>query len=364
MQSMGEMGVPKVESRPLTEPKPFQFRVDQRSTRTIRSSSSTAPSSSSTKTRSPRIFRRPKVISPRNRMTKFVPGRLTVPISPKLSGSTATAAPARRQLPHHSQVEAQRKQLEQASQQSICKHSKLKSTVPKPFNFLVDQRGALYQQQFEAKVKAEQEELSKSAVRSVSHVPNFNKPLNNSAVQHRPPTEFKEFALKSAIRHELSVHELNKNINEQMSKVKEMSNFKAQPAPEFSKPREVPKSARKPVTKVISPTFESSKRAERRKSFDKKVRQSMVEKEMQLAIDAEQKAEEENRNINIMRRKSVSEGGLMYKAKEILREDPYPVGNPEYRPLTEPLSPMLMTKMRAESQSAIKEATFQPTFPL
>ena len=83
-----------------------------------------------------------------------------------------------------------------------------------------------------------------------------------------------------------------------------------------------------------------------------------------LSLDTAYKADEENRDINIMRRKSVAEGGLMYKAKEILREDPYPVGNPEYRPLTEPLSPMLMTKMRAESQSAIKEATFQPTFPL
>lgn len=83
-----------------------------------------------------------------------------------------------------------------------------------------------------------------------------------------------------------------------------------------------------------------------------------------MALEAEAKADEENRNINIMRRKSISEGGLMYKAKEILREDPYPVATPEYRPLTEPKSPMLRTKLRAESLSAMKEATFQPTFPL
>ena len=363
MQSMGEVGVPKVESRPLTEPKPFQFRVDQRAHRTTKSTTAAAPSSSSKKTKSPLVFRRPKVISPKNRMTKFVPGRLTVPTSPKLSGPKPTSAPARRQLPHHSRAEAQKK-LEQDGQTSTVKQPSLKSTVPKPFNFLVDQRGAVYQQQFEAKIKAEQEELSKSAVRSVSHVPNFIKPLNNGAVQHRPLTQFKEFALKSTMRHELSKHELHRNINEQLNKAKEMSNFKAQPAPAFNRPREVPKSVRKPLTKVISPTFESDKRAERRKSFDNKMRQSMAEKEMQAALEAEYKADEENRDINIMRRKSVAEGGLMYKAKDIIREDPYPVANPVRAPLTEAKSPLLMTKVRASQQSAIKEATFQPTFSL
>ena len=361
MQSKGEMGVPKVEPRPLTEPKAFQFRVDQRATRTVKTHAS---NSSSKKAKSPRVFRRPKVISPKNKMTKFVPGKLTVPISPKLSGPGATAAPIRRQLPHHSQVEAQKKQAQNANQLSISTQTKLKSTVPKPFNFLVDQRGAVYQQQFEAKVKSEQEALTKSAVRSVSQVPNFNKPLNNSAVQHRPLTEFKEFSLKSTIRHELSVHELHKTINEEMNKARDMSNFKAQPVPSFNKPREVPKSSRKPLTKVISPTFQSEKRAERRKSFDKKIQHLKAEKDLQMALEAEHKAEEENRNINIMRRKSVSEGGLMYKANEIIRDDPYPVATPQRRPLTEPISPMLMTKARANAQSALKEAIFQPTSSL
>ena len=68
--------------------------------------------------------------------------------------------------------------------------------------------------------------------------------------------------------------------------------------------------------------------------------------------------------VSIMRRKSVAEGGLMYKAKDIIREDPYPVANPVRAPLTEAKSPLLMTKVRASQQSAIKEATFQPTFSL
>ncbi len=187
---MGEMGVPKVESRPLTEPKPFQFRVDERALSHKRASSASSLSSSSFKkaSKSPRVFRRPKMISPKNKMTKYVPGKLTIPTSPKLSGGiSAAVAPVRRQRPHHSQLENQKKQTEQMTLQQLnSKSTTLKSTVPKPFNFLVDQRGAIYKQQLEAKIKAEEEELSRSAVRSVSHVPNFQiKPLNNSAVQHR-----------------------------------------------------------------------------------------------------------------------------------------------------------------------------------
>ncbi len=165
----------------------------------------------------------------------------------------------------------------------------------------------------------------------------------------RSCTTFKEFSLKSTVRHERSINDFSRNVNEKLNKAKEMSKFVAQPIPTFNRPREVPKSSRKALTKVISPAFESDRRAERRKSFDRKARESMAQKDMQKALEAEMQADEENRNINTMRRKSVAEGGLMYKAKEIIRDDPYPVATPVHKPLTEPKSPMLLTAIRASS---------------
>ena len=66
---------------------------------------------------------------------------------------------------------------------------------------------------------------------------------------------------------------------------------------------------------------------------------------------AEKNAEEENRDINIRRRTSVSEGGLLFKAKPIEKDDKFPCPRPKHIPLTEPKSPFLLTNYRRTSMN-------------
>ena len=81
---------------------------------------------------------------------------------------------------------------------------------------------------------------------------------------------------------------------------------------------------------------------------------STEETEKNLLV--EMHAEEENRDINVKRRTSVSEGGLLFKAKPIETEDKYPCPAPKHIPLTEPKSPLLLTSARlgAMNTNALK----------
>lgn len=340
MQSMGEMGVPKVNARPLTEPKPFNLRVDSRA---ANASKPTRPE-----------FQRPRRVMP-NAKDQAAPVKkqltLTVPSSPKLSSKMTEAAKIRQ-----AEIESARQEKLKAAKGDASSSKptpSLKSTAPKAFNFLSDQRGAIHKQVLQTKIQKEEEKLSKSAVRSVSHVPNFSKTMRaTSAVSKRSCTEFEEFSLQSLSRHEMSVHQLSKNVEQQLIKEKKEHNFHAQPVAKkaFTKPREVPKSTRKPL-QVISPNFQSEKRADRRKSFERKLKESTIKKELEKKSLMSKQHDEENHNINILRRKSIAEGGLMFKANPIITDDKFPTAKPIMTPLTEPKSPMLRTALRAPLSS-------------
>ena len=98
-------------------------------------------------------------------------------------------------------------------------------------------------------MKNSDSELSKSAVRSVSHVPSFGKPSQPplssakkpSASSKRELTEFDEFALQSSRRHEISVQALSRSVQQQLDNEKKQHVFHAQPVPKavFTRPREV-----------------------------------------------------------------------------------------------------------------------------
>jgi hypothetical protein len=82
------------------------------------------------------------------------PKQLTIPKSPKLSGGPhAAAAPAHRQLPHHTVQEQERLKAKEAAA-ALPSPPKTGLTEPKPFDLRVDSRGAVYQQQLAAQQRA------------------------------------------------------------------------------------------------------------------------------------------------------------------------------------------------------------------
>ena len=53
--------------------------------------------------------------------------------------------------------------------------------------------------------------------------------------------------------------------------------------------------------------------------------------------------------INQLRRMSVKEGGMAFKANPIVTKDKYPCAHVKAAPLTQPKSPYLLTKQRAKT---------------
>jgi Targeting protein for Xklp2 (TPX2) domain len=190
-------------------------------------------------------------------------------------------------------------------------------------------------------------QLLRSRVRSVSAVPSFEVPFR-VVPSRRPTTDFEEFSLKSIWRHQLSVESLTKAVEDEMAREKEDTEFHAKVAPKgtFSRPRELPKKERSPL-KVLSPNFETTERARRRKSFDRKVKANKKQEEAENDRKVAELNDQENRAINVMRRTSIADGGLMFKASPIVTEDLYPTATPVSLPLTEAKSPFLLTKQRA-----------------
>jgi hypothetical protein len=109
--------------------------------------------------------------------------------------------------------------------------------------------------------------------------------------------------------------------------------------------------------KPLDIVLESDKRAEKRKQFDEQLRQSMLNQELlqkQLLLEKE---EEKQKHLQSLRRKTIEEGGLMFKAKPILQNDPFPVTKKPTKDLTHPKSPNLKLKERREMKQSLSNSS-------
>lgn len=98
------------------------------------------------------------------------------------------------------------------------------------------------------------------------------------------------------------------------------------------------------------PHLESTARAAARREYEAAMMRRMKEKELQLETERKAKVEKENRDLQELRQIPISEGGLMFKAKSPLKEDPYPPKYISPRKLTEPESPHLLINRRMNSK--------------
>lgn len=157
------------------------------------------------------------------------------------------------------------------------------------------------------------------------------------------------FFLRSSARHEAFLETFQKTVDHLQSRLKGDSEFHANPLPKttFTRPRELTKPIRKHFVSV-QPVFECDERLRKHREFDRQVAEKMERKKQ----DDEQRlllaTEKENAQINLLRRTSIEQGGLLFKAKPVITEDIFPASKPPMRPLTQPKSPFLLTKARGE----------------
>ena len=278
----------------------------------------------------------------------------TVAMSPKFNGGArASVAPVRRQRVPFNLTAA-------AATAPATSREPLKITEPKEFKFRSDNRGEFHKAQMQKQLAQEQEALAAAREVKAHPMPDFNKPVfQPDLITHKAPlTESKPFQLRSTARHSDAVAAFQQEVTHTAEAEKAVA-FHARPVPattykpdlEFTEPVDHTPVVPLPVT------LESDRRALKRQAFDQVMGQKMAQLEVMQETLAKQKLEQENSRIKELRRKSVEEGGLMFKAKPIITKDQFPTRAVPSTPLTTPLSPQLRTGSRPRYSATISSAT-------
>lgn len=333
--------------KPLTEFKPFQLATERRGEARAASGAATADPAPTD------VF----VFKARPMPTfsaEEIPGSphanipLTVAHSPAFhgtrgGGNRASSAPARRQLPHHSEAEAQRRSAlaavkEEASQPPRT-HGEGGVTRPKPFHLYTGDRGNMYKQMLQQKIQAEQEAEKRMhdlapAAATANAIPAAVKDSSKvfaPKTSSKPLTVVNEFQMESLQKHELAQHKLQAKLQEEEKNRRESSTFHARPVPTaiLAEPDFVSylpsegaavgdgRGMGAPPRKCLVPQevhLQTKDRVAQRAAFDA----GMNEKMAALALEKQQaqkkKEEAEAAEIKALRRKSVAEGGFCFKS--------------------------------------------------
>ena len=223
--------------------------------------------------------------------------------------------------------------------------------VPRPFQLATEQRGQLHTITFEARVTQDRE--AEKAAREVhAHpVPHFHQQQAHAQPQPstRPLTEFDEFHLSSARRHE----DAQGTWQREVERLKEEERKQAQgprarplPATTFQRGFEPKPSEREPLFPQ-SLSLSSSARAQERKAFDADMQVRSEEARQEKEAQKEAKQREEQEKLRRLRMTPVEQGGLKFVARPIQHSSHPLVPGPSMRKLTVPISPQFKTTERS-----------------
>jgi hypothetical protein len=348
--SRGELGVPKVPVKALTIPMDIELQTEKRATSprpTARHSMVEVVEDEHFEFKArplPSTLKQPEKLATPPSKAHFRP---TIAQSPKLHClERASAAPARRQRPHHAVVEQEKKIAESARKASSAP---LKLTQPKEFNLETSTRGEFHKQHLEEQLERERREVM--SVFKAQPMPDLHKAFHPK-VEHKDPTIPQPFHLHSIQLHEESLQEFAREVEEERKKTN--STFKAKPVPKtlFEAKQPLANAENKAHPTIPLPVnLESEVRAKKRQEFEEQIIKKKLEDDVLKQELSKQKEDEENRALKDIRRKSVQEGGLMFKAAPILKDDPFPVkAAPRTKQPTIPKSPAFKLKERRSNK--------------
>jgi hypothetical protein len=383
-ESCGELGVPKVSVKPPTIPVEFNLKTEKRgffspraSRKSVLDSQENVEQDTSFQFKArplPSFIKEAPIALPEPPVKKnFQP---TVPVSPKFHAlhhheddyeetvnpdkykelRRASSAPARRQKPHHSLAES----LQRKKEETITKSPRA-LTKHKEFHFQTDIRGELRKQQFQEQLLHEQEEDAKKrefkALELQAEKQGIVAP--KTAVK-KQLTEPQPFQLHSVDLHEAAMEQFHqqimKDIFEKNKEDEKHKNFKAKALPKTTyEPEEfvIREEDKENIVKPLNIVLESDKRAEKRKIFDEQLKQQELNRELLQRQRLENKEHDKQQEILELRRKTIEEGGLLFKAKPVLDKDPYPVTKPcQQKVLTKPQTPNFKLKARKDLKNS------------
>ena len=338
----GTYGVPKIASQSITVPEAFSFGT------THRPSTASAPS----KDEEEMAFRfkarpMPKKTSVGSGGESVAPPRnLTVPRSPHLRTShrpRTTASDNNAAKKENYENEPPSKSGHRTSYQISGK-----TTKAKPFNLSTEHRCAMRAEQRITTSTNDGVDFHARQMPNYSNGPDFVPKASG-----KPLTDFKVFNLRSYQRHERKVAEFEERIAEQNQR----KSFHARPAPRSSMGEvfKVKYPQRTPL-QAQDVNLASSVRAVMRKEFDKANALRLASEAAHKKAILESRIREEDEVVKAMRRRSIEEGGMAFKAKDIEMNTAANVYGPKTsaRELTIPITPKLATLARSHFRRAVE----------
>lgn len=336
-----------VPQKPLTEFKPFSLQTDKRAEAHRKAEPATAETGETF------IFKALEMPDFKANASSNMDSPVhvkspTIAKSPAFAnGMRASAAPARRQLPHHSSVE-KAKEHEHAEKAG---NVRLSLTKPQPFRLMTSDRGELYKNMLQQKIQSELLSEKEAANMKFTHpVPLIVKDGSKVFVPQpssKPVTNVEEFHLKSEAAHaEAQAKLLEKKLEEERA-IRRASEFSAMPCPQMNSPNFRPYRPSEGIVEFVSPASSSTNGSEtdvnngftmkviqpprpklvpenvklrtesrvtKRSEFDNHMKQKMQTMEEKKQLAKQLKLEKEEAEIRALRRKSVAEGGFCFKA--------------------------------------------------
>jgi hypothetical protein len=356
--SMGEYGVPKVAIKQNTQPEEFNLLSNRRASYRASHSQEGSLSASGglrsgddTASSSFKARPMPSFTSDPRASIRRGDSKVTEAHSPKLSGGArASSAPARRQRLSHAEAEQKRK-VEAQKWKELAKRQ-LSLTEPEGFQLQTTQRGYASEGAMKARLQKQMEDEKKM---SEVHARPFPEKIFKQAfvpeIAEKPLTEVEEFHLATTERHMKALEKMQEAMKENQVHV---SQFHAKPVPQstYKPTMKVEPSNRVPL-QPQSVNLHSNQRAAQRKEFDSSIAKAAAELARQKEEDDIRKAAEEKKAIKLLRKRSIDEGGMQFKAAPVMSTDPYPCRHVEPPQLTEPHAPHFRTAERANRGASV-----------
>eukprot|EP00762_Andalucia_godoyi_P007307 ANDGO_01518.mRNA.1 Targeting protein for Xklp2 homolog len=351
LQSAGDLGVPRVEKRPVTIPLSPKLATELRSARILEREAVDFPKEEKfvfkAQPVSETMLTGASVAAAAAASKSVMPEekKLTIPKSPEL----ATKSRFENKAKHVTEPEPEfkfRARPVPVFEPFEVVPSNPQLTEPKPFEFKTDERAAAHRKELEEQLKKQQEEEERARHFKARPVPDFQaddeqgENWKPKAVEQRQLTEPKPFRLLSDQRHAEAMHVWHDRVIQETVQEQEAREFHARPIPETHEKPFVPNIESKPVTQVEDIPLATERRALQRKQFDEQVNQTLKQQEDTKKKAELEKMQREQEEVERLRKEAE------FHAKPIKHFKPTVVKKSD-KALTEPNTPQVMKRSRS-----------------
>jgi hypothetical protein len=315
--SHGELGVSKVAAKPMTVCEAFTFRYNEVRALQRRQAALASKEKEEEALSAFKAAPMPDFETCAAAAAPHSSRPLTVGLSPKLSGGPrSSSAPARRQRPHHGEVERERKQRKAA--EVLRSRRPMMLTDPQGFHLSTSDRGKMSQAMLAQRMEEEKAEEQKRRNFKAKAL-DFQAKDRNFVPQPstKELTDFNEFHLESDRLRAVAASKMAREEETRLAEENAKTNFRARSVPKavvnLKAAFKVHKDE-KPTTRPVTMCMATDERAKKRHEFQKEMnrkKQEQAKYQAQLEMDKER---DEVENLNLLRRKPIAEGGMCFKA--------------------------------------------------